>query len=319
MTRSRSFAVHTVFAIAALTAGSNALAQAGDYPNRPVKFLNAFPPGGSTDLFTRLMAQKLSEMWGQPVVVENKPGGGGNLGAQAAAKSPNDGYTVFMSSTTTHGINPSLYRNPGYDHIRDFTPVVKVATGVNVLVVNPQVPAKTVQELLAYVRANPGKLAYGSPGSGTSPHLSMELFKSVTGSDILHVPYKGSAPLLNDLLGGQVQLAFDNMPAALPHIKANKLRVLAVTSAKRAPQLPDVPTMIESGMKDFDVSPWWALFVPAGTPDAIVRKINADSVKVLQTAEVREKMAQSGAEATPSTKDELAALVRTETARWAKV
>ncbi len=290
-----------------------------DYPSRPVRIIVSYPPGGTTDLVARVIGQKLSETWGQPVVVENRPGAAGNIGTQSAAKAAPDGYTILQSSVAIHSTNPALYKNPGYDPFRDFAAVAKTASSINVLVVNPQVPVKSVAELIAYLRANPGKVAYASPGSGTSPHLSSELFKSMTGTDALHVPYKGSAPMLADLLGGQVQFAIDNLPASLPHIKAGKLRALAVTGPKRNAELPDVPTMAEAGVTGYEVTTWWGFAVPAGTPPAIIAKINADTLKALQSADVREKLMKQGLEPAPSTPAEMEALARSEFARWGKL
>nr|WP_151447900.1 tripartite tricarboxylate transporter substrate binding protein [Lacisediminimonas profundi] len=294
-------------------------AQALDYPNKPVSIIVSFPPGGSSDYFTRLVANNLAKTWGQAVVVQNRPGAGGNLGAQAAARSPADGYTIFMSSINTHAINPALYKNPGYDHIKDFAPVSKIATVPNVLVVNPDVPVKSVSELLAYFKANPAKAFYASSGAGTSPHLSSELFKSMTGTPIAHVPYKGSSPALTDVMAGVVPMAIENLPAAIANIKAGKLRALAVTSPKRSVELPDVPTMIEAGVPGYEVTSWWGVFVPAGTPPVIIKKINADIVHLLNLSEVKKSIASQGATPAPSTPEELAGLVTSETARWGKV
>ncbi len=218
------------------------------YPTKPVRIVVPFPAGGTTDILARAAAQKLSETWGQQVVVDNRPGAGGNIGAELVAKSPPDGYTLLMGTVGTHAINASLYAKMPYDHVKDFAPVILVAGVPNVLVVHPSLPVNSVQELIAYAKANPGKLNFASSGSGTSIHLSGELFKVMTGVQMTHVPYKGSAPALTDLVGGQVQLMFDNLPSSLPLIKAGKLRALAVTSAQRSPALPDVPTVAESGV-----------------------------------------------------------------------
>jgi tripartite-type tricarboxylate transporter receptor subunit TctC len=296
-----------------------ASAQSGDYPNRPVTLIVSFPPGGSSDFFTRLTARELSQAWGKPVVVENKPGAGGNIGAVAAARAQPDGYTLFMSSIATHGINASLYKSLGYDPVKDFAPVTKIATVPNVLVVHPSVPATTVKEYMAWVNADAKNAFYASSGVGTSPHLSTELLKAMTGLQLSHVPYKGSAPALADVVGGQVPMAIDNLPAAINLIKAGRLRALVVTSPTRSIDLPDVPTMIESGVPSYDVTSWWGLFVPAGTPEAIVRKINADLVKALGSPTMRAAIEKQGAAAAPSTPAELAALVTSETARWGKV
>ncbi|ETI06798.1 Bug family tripartite tricarboxylate transporter substrate binding protein [Bordetella pertussis] len=316
--QSRLLATWAVCAAAGMLAGP-AVASGAAYPTKPVTMIVSFPPGGSSDFFTRLVANNLSKMWGQPVVVENRPGAGGNIGAQAGAHAPADGYTLYMSSINTHAINPGLYQNPGYDHIKDFAPISEIATVMNVLVVNPSVPAKSVSELLAYFKADPSKAFYASPGAGTSPHLSSELFKRMTDTPITHVPYKGSNAALTDVMAGMVPMAIDNLPAALAHIKAGKLRALAVTSPKRSPDLPDVPTMDEAGVKGYDVTTWWALFAPAGTPQPIIAKINKDVNALLALPDVKQSIAKQGAEPAPSTPEELARLVEQETARWGKV
>jgi tripartite-type tricarboxylate transporter receptor subunit TctC len=235
-----------------------------------------FPAGGTTDILARAAAQKLSEAWGQQVIVDNRPGAGGNIGAELVAKAAPDGYTLLMGTVGTHAINSSLYAKMPYDHVKDFAPVILVAGVPNVLVVNPDLPIKTVAELIAYAKANPGKLNFASSGSGTSIHLSGELFKVMAGVQMTHVPYKGSAPALTDLIGGQVQLMFDNLPSSLPQIKGGKLRAVAVTSATRAAALPDVPTVAESGLPGFEASSWFGILAPAGTSKEIIAKINAE-------------------------------------------
>jgi len=296
-----------------------ALAQTPDYPNKPVNLIVSFPPGGSSDYFTRLVGNNLGKIWGQPVIIQNRPGAGGNIGAREAARAPGDGYTLYMSSINTHAINATMYKDPGYDHIKDFRPISRIATVSNVLVVHPDVPAKTVSELVALVKKDPSKAFYASPGAGTSPHLSSELFKSLTGTNITNVSYKGSAAALTDVVAGMVPMAIDNLPAALPLVRAGKLRALAVTGSRRSTDLPDVPTMAEAGVKGYDVTSWWALFAPAGTPDAIIAKINADVITLLNSEEVKKSIAQQGALPAPSTPAELAQLVDSETVRWSKV
>ncbi|HYG41650.1 MAG TPA: tripartite tricarboxylate transporter substrate binding protein [Bordetella sp.] len=301
-------------------AATGAVAQdATAYPSKPVTMIVSFPPGGSSDFFTRLVANGLSKKWGQPVVVENRPGAGGNIGAQLAARAAPDGYTLYMSSINTHGINPGLYKNLGFDPIKDFAPISKIATVANVLVVNPALPVESVSELLAYVSSHPDKAFYASPGSGTSPHLSSELFKRMTDTSITHVAYKGSNAALLDVMSGMVPMAIDNLPAAIAHIKAGKLRALAVTSPERSPQLPQVPTMIESGVKDYTVTSWWGLFTRKGTPPEIVAKINRDVVELLNEPEVQKTIALQGAMAAPSTPDELGQFAASEINRWGKV
>ena len=251
-----------------------------------------FPAAGTTDILARAAAQKLTEAFGQSVVVDNRPGAAGNIGADLVAKSAPDGYTLLMGTVGTHAINPSLYSKMPYDHVKDFVPVVLVAGVPNVLVVNPALPVNSVADLIKLAKDKPGQINFASSGSGTSIHLSGELFKTMAGVDITHVPYKGSSPALVDLIGGQVQIMFDNLPSALPQIKAGKLRAIAVTSLKRAPVLPDVPTISESGLPGFEASSWFGVLAPAGTPAPIVGRINAEINKWLQSADARRKIAQ---------------------------
>jgi len=289
------------------------------YPTKPIRIVVPFPAAGTTDILARAVAQKLTETWGQSVIVDNRPGAAGNIGAELVAKAAPDGYTLLMGTVGTHAINASLYAKMPYDHVKDFTPIVLVAGVPNVLVVNPSLPVKTVAELVAYEKANPGKLNFASSGSGTSIHLSGELFKTSAGVQMTHVPYKGSAPAVTDLIGGQVQLMFDNLPSALPHIKAGKLRAIAVTSLVRAPALPDVPTIAESGYPGFEASSWFGLLAPAGTKPEIVAKINAEVRKWLATPEARDKLASQGANAAGGTPEDFARHIAAETAKWAKV
>ena len=294
-------------------------AQSPPYPTRPIRLVVPFPAGGTTDILARSVAQKLTEAWGQPVVVDNRPGAAGNIGAELVAKSPADGYTLLMGTVGTHAINASLYAKMPYDHVKDFVPVILVAGVPNVLVVNPAVPANSVQELIVYAKANPGKLNFASSGSGTSIHLAGELFKVSAGVQMTHIPYKGSSPALQDLIGGQVQLMFDNLPSALPQIKGGKLRALAVTSSTRAAVLPDVPTVAESGLPGFEASSWFGVLAPAGTPPAIVTRINAEVAKWLASPEARDKLLSQGANAVGGTPEDFARHIQVETAKWAKV
>jgi len=313
----RSLALVACSAFALLGAPS-ALAQA-PFPTKPVRLVVPFPAGGTTDILARAAAQKLSETLGQQVIVDNRPGAGGNIGAELVAKAPADGYTLLMGTVGTHAINPSLYAKMPYDHVKDFAPVILVAGVPNVLVVNPDLPFKTVADVVAYAKANPGKLNFASSGSGTSIHLSGELFKVIAGVQMTHVPYKGSAPALTDLIGGQVQLMFDNLPSALPQIKGGKLRAVAVTSTTRAAALPDVPTVAESGLPGFESSSWFGILAPAGTPKDIIAKINTDVQKWLSTPEAKEKLLGQGAIAAGGSPDEFAKHIQAETAKWAKV
>jgi tripartite-type tricarboxylate transporter receptor subunit TctC len=302
-----------------LLAACAAAASAQSFPSKPIRIVVPFPPGGTTDVLARAAAQKLSDTLGQPAVVDNRPGAGGNIGAELVAKSPPDGYTLLMGTVGTHAINPALYPKMPYDHIRDFAPVILVAGVPNVLVINPSLPVNSVQELVAYARANPGKLNFASSGSGTSIHLSGELFKTAAGLSMTHVPYKGSAPALMDLIGGQVQLMFDNLPSALPQIKAGKLKALAVTSRERAPALPNVPTIAESGFPGFEASSWFGLLAPAGTPQPVIATINGEVAKWLASPDAKEKLLAQGANAAGGTPEDFAKHIAAETAKWQKV
>ena len=296
---------------------AGAFAQA--YPTRSIRLVVPFPAGGTTDILARAAAQKLSESLGQAVIVDNRPGAAGNIGADIVAKSAPDGYTLLMGTVGTHAINPGLYAKMPYDHVKDFMPVVLVAGVPNVLVVNPAFPVNSVAELIALAKSKPGTVNFASSGSGTSIHLSGELFKTMAGVDITHIPYKGSSPALTDLMGGQVQIMFDNLPSSLPLIKGGKLRAIAVTSLKRAPALPDVPTLNESGLPGFEASSWFGVLAPTGTPAPVVARINADVNKWLQSPEAREQLLAQGANAAGGTSEQFAAHIRAETEKWAKV
>ena len=300
-----------------LTIAAGALC-AQHYPNKPIRYIVGFPPGGSTDLIARTAAGKLTEMIGQQVIVENRPGAGGTIAAEIAARATPDGYTL-MHAGMTMAINPALRRNLPYVPLRDFAPVTLLSKLPNVLVVSNAFPAKNVPEFIAHAKANPGKVSYGSSGVGAVPHLSMELFKKLAGIDIVHVPYKGSAQVLTDLLGGQIPVMFDNLPANLPHIKFGRIRALATASAKRNPQLPDLPTFIESGVAGFEVTGWLGMFAPAATPRNVIATLNAHMVKALTAPDTQKRLAEHGAEASPSTPAEFGALLKSETVRWAQV
>jgi tripartite-type tricarboxylate transporter receptor subunit TctC len=294
-------------------------AQAQTYPSKPIRMVVPFTPGGTTDILARTVGQKMGEAWGQLVVVDNRPGAGGNIGSELVAKAPPDGYTLLMGTISTHAINASLYRRLPFDPTRDFAPVSRVGTLPNILIVHPSVPVKSVKELIELARSKPGELNFASSGVGTSLHLSGALFNSMAGVNLVHVPYKGSSPALADLLGGQVKIMFDNLPSALPHVKAGKLKPLAVTGTRRASVLPEVPTVIESGLAGFEVTSWFAVFAPAKTPKDIVTKLNGEIVKILNSADVQEKLTQIGVDAAPTTPEELAAFARAETEKWGKV
>ena len=304
-------------AVALAASSFTAFAHADTWPSRPVKITFGFPPASATDVVARTVGQKLSEKWGQSVVIDNKPGAGGNLASEIAAKQPADGYTIFFG-TVANAISTSYYSKLGYDYLKDFTPITLVATTPLVLVVNPSVPAKNVKELIAYAKANPGKLNFGSGGPGTSNHLAGEMFKSATGTDMIHVAYKGTPAAYTDLMSGRIGLMFDNIVAAMPHIKSGALRAIAVTSAQRAASLPDVPTVAESGVPGFEAVSWIGALVPAGTPQGIVKKVHDDLVAVLHMPDVQEKLAASGAVVVGNTPEQFADWNRNEIAKWAK-
>jgi len=295
-------------------------ARAADaYPAKPVRFVVAFPPGGGTDIIARAIAQKLAERIAQQVVVDNRPGAGGNIGTDIVAKSAPDGYTMLMGSAGPLAINASLFGKMPFDPIKDLAPVTLAASTPNVLVVHPSLKAATVKELIALAKARPGEINFASSGHGTPAHLAGELFNSMAGVKMVHVPYKGAAPALADLLGGQVQLMFSTMPPALPHVKDGKLRALAVTSAKRSPAAPDLPTLDEIALPGFEANTWHGVVVPAGTPATIVARLNREIVAILHLPDVVERFSSQGAEALGSTPEEFAAYIRSETLKWAKV
>jgi len=303
--------------VALALAAASTLAQAQAWPSKPVKILFGFPAGSATDIIARNVGQKLSEKWGQPVVIDNRPGAGGNLGSELAARAPADGYTIFFG-TVANAVSASYYSKLNYDYLKDFAPITLVATTPLVLVANPAVPVNTVKELIAYAKANPGKLNFGSGGTGTSNHLAGEMFKAYTGTDMQHVPYKGTPAAHADLLSGQIGLLFDNIVAVMGHVKSGKVKAIAVTSAQRAESLPDVPTVAESGVPGFEAVSWIGALVPAGTPKDIVDKIHADMVAVLKMPDVREKLGASGAVLVGNTQAEFAAWNRSEIEKWAR-
>ncbi|HEX7888750.1 MAG TPA: tripartite tricarboxylate transporter substrate binding protein [Ramlibacter sp.] len=305
------------FALAAVAAVATPVARAEAWPNKPVKILFGFPAGSATDVIARTVGQKLSDKWGQPVVIENRPGAGGNLGSELAARAPADGYTIFFG-TVANAISVSLYGKLNYDYLKDFTPITLVATTPLVLVANPSVPVKNVKELIALAKAKPGQLNFGSGGVGTSNHLAGEMFKTATATELVHVPYKGTPAAYNDMFGGQVALMWDNIVAATTHVKNGKLKPIAVTSLQRASSLPEVPTMAESGLPGFEAVSWIGALVPAGTPQPVVDKIHADLVAVLRMPEVKDKLAASGAVVVGNTPEQFAAWNRDEIAKWSK-
>jgi tripartite-type tricarboxylate transporter receptor subunit TctC len=313
------FSRFTTLALAIALPGIAVQAHAQAYPSQPIKIIVPFTAGGTTDILARTIGQKLSEAWRQPVIVENRPGAGGNIGADVVAKAKPDGYTILMGTIGTQSINASLYAKMPYDAAKDFAPITLVAMVPNVLVVHPAVNARTVGELVALAKAKPGELNFASSSTGGSPHLSGEMFKQMTGANIVHVPYKGSAPAITDLLGGQVSLMFDNLPSALPQVKAGKLRALGVTSARRSQAAPDIPTIAESGVPGYEVDSWFGILAPAATPKEIVSKLNVEIVRILKIPEVRERLLEQGAEPVGDTPEHFAEHIRRETAKWARV
>ena len=296
-------------------ASNQAVAQAA-YPNKPIRLVVTFPTGGAPDILARLFSEKAQ--LGQPIVIDNKPGAGGNIGSDIVAKSAGDGYTLVMGTVGTHSINGALYEKMPYDMVKNFTPISLIASAPNLLVVNNDLPVKTVPELIAYMKANPNKLSFGSPGIGTSVHMSGELFKSMTGTSMTHVPYKGRQFFIPDLIGGSIQLVFDNMPSALPMAKEGKIRAVAQTTAKRSPAAPDIPTVAES-LPGFEATTWFAMFAPANTPKPVVDRLNAEIVRVFKLPEVAERLKTLGLDAVLSSSDELGKYQATEIVKWAKV
>jgi tripartite-type tricarboxylate transporter receptor subunit TctC len=305
-----------VVAILVLVFASVASAQT--YPSKPLRFIVPFP-GGFSDVLARQIGARMSEALGQPVVVENRPGGSGQIGAQEVIRAPADGHTLFMGHIGTHAINAHIFPKLSYDPDKDFAPVTLLVTVPNLLVVHPSVPARNVRELIALAKSKPGGLSYASPGSGTSGHLAAELFKSLAGVFIVHIPYKGAAPALQDLMGGQVHLLFDTLAQSYPQAKAGKVRALAVTTVKRHPTAPEVPTMDEQGFPGWETGPWFGIFVRAGTPESMLRKLHAESAKALGSPEVRERFVAQGANVVGNTPEEFAAFIRAESARWGKL
>ncbi len=313
----KNLIVSLVAVSAAFTGLTAHAAEPVQWPTKPVKITFGFPAASATDVIARAVGQKLSEKWGQSVVIENRPGAGGNLGSEVAARAPNDGYTIFFG-TVANAISTTLYSKLNYDYLKDFTPVTLVATTPLVLVANQSLPVKNVKELIDYAKANPGKLNFGSGGVGTSNHLAGEMFKADTRTQMIHVAYKGTPAAYNDLFSGQVSLMWDNIVAVTPHVKSGRLKPLAVTSAKRSTSLPDVPTIAESGLPGFEAVSWIGALVPAGTPQPIVDKIHTDLVAVLRMPEIREKLGALGAEVVGNTPEQFAAWNRDEIAKWAK-
>ncbi len=306
-------------AVTILTTGyALAQAPAGAYPSKQIRYLVPFAPGGPTDTISRAVGQKLNEAWNQPVIIDNRPGAGGNIATEIAAKAPPDGYTLF-SGTVANAINQSLFPKLPFDFVRDFAPVsMTYVTGL-ILAVHPSLPVKSVKELIALAKARPGELSFSSSGVGGTPHLSGELFNALAGVQMVHVPYKGSAPAMADLLGGQIQLTFDNMLTVTPQVKAGKLRGLAITLPTRSPLVPELPTIAEAGLKGFEVQSWNGVMVPTGTPKDIVARLNTEVVRILRQPDLRERFAIQGIELTPTTPEAFGVFIRQDIAKWAKV
>jgi tripartite-type tricarboxylate transporter receptor subunit TctC len=308
--------------VAGVIAATSWLAVVGyaqPYPAKPVRYVVAFPPGDGPDITARMVGERLSRMWDQQVLVENRVGAGGTIAAAFVAKAPADGYTLFHCNIASNAIAPAVYLKLPYDTLRDFAMVSRIATTANVLVVHPSMSVKSIAEFIAFAKAHPGKVSYGTGGVGASPHLSMELFKLNTRIDIVHVPYKGASPAAVDLIGGQIPAMMANLPSILPLILSGKARALAVTSEKRAAPLPAVPTMIESGLPGYVVTAWYGMCTPAGTPPAVLNKLHADLMQTLQASDFRQRLADLVIDVAPTSRDEFVAFVRSELERWAKV
>ena len=294
-------------------------ATAQEFPARSVRIVVPFPPAGAADLLTRALGKRLGELWNQPVVAENRPGAGGNIGAEAVARSSPDGYTLLMAAVTTHAVSMTLYAKLGYDVEKDLAPVSMVANVPHILVAHPSVPGKTLAETIAWLKAQGGKTDFASQGNGTLSHLEFELMKSMAGFSANHVPYKGSAPALVDLLAGNVVLLFDSIPSALPHVRSGKLRGVGVASSRRSPVLPELPSLTEAGLTGFVADNWFGIMAPAGTPPAIIRKLNADVVKALDSQELKDIVSRQGGEVIGGTPEQMAAQIRGDRQKWGKV
>jgi tripartite-type tricarboxylate transporter receptor subunit TctC len=311
--------MHVRACIAALLFAAALPAAAQGFPNKPLRLIVPFTPAGAVDIASRAIANELTKNLGQPVAVENRPGAGGNLGAEVAAKSPADGYTLFMSTSGIQAINPALYAKMNVDVNKELTPVAPLVSLSNVLVLHPSVKASSVKDVIALAKAEPGKLAYASSGSGTSIHMSGAMFTQLTQIDMLHVPYKGSAPAVTDLLAGTVQMMFDNIPSALPHIKSGKLKALATTGAKRDPSLPDLPTIAEAGVPGYESGVWFGLMVPAGTPKDVIGRLNAEAVKGAKSPEFVKRMTDLGYNIIPGSPEQMSDMIKTEINRWTPI
>jgi tripartite-type tricarboxylate transporter receptor subunit TctC len=302
--------------VVAITAPA-AAAQA--FPSKPIRIVVPSAPGDGSDLIARAIGQKLSEAWGQPVVIDNRPGAGGRIGSEVAAKSAPDGYTWIMANAGSHGINAAVYTNLPFDVERDFAPITQIMRAPNVLVVSPSLGVNTVPEFIALLKKNPGKYTYGSGGNGSSAHMSAELFKMMAGVDLVHIPYKGATPALTDLIGGQIAMFLGNLPPTMPFIKNGQVKALAVTSLKRSPQLPNVPTLDEAGLKGFETIAWFGLLAPAGTPKDIIDKTYAEVARIIQLPDIRERIIALGGEPVGNRPEEFAAIIHSDVVKWKKV
>jgi len=309
--------VRVTVATLALVAAAQAAAQA--WPTKPIRLVVPFPPGGAVDFYARVVQQPLSEVLGQTVVIDNKAGASGMVGAEAVAKAPPDGYTLLLGNIASLAINVGIYPKMPYDPLKDFTPIVRTVDVNYVLVVHPSVPVKSVPELIAYAKANPGKLSYGSAGSGSLPHLGTELFKAQTGTDLVHVPYKGGGPMVTDLLGGSVQVVIGDQANLMPHVQSGKLRALAVATPKRSPNAPDLPTIAETGLAGYDATAWQGLVGPAGMPPDVVRRLNEAFNKVMVMPAVREKLVGGGLDPVGGTPEQFGRFIGSEIAKWTKI
>ena len=305
--------------VAAVAMACASIALAQTYPAKPVRIVVPFPPGGTSDILARTIGPRLTAEWGQPVIVDNRPGASGNIAAEHVARSPGDGYTLFITTVGIHAIHPSLYSKLPFDTVRDFTPITNLVMLPSVLTVHPSIPARTVKELIALAKRRPGELSYSSAGSGSQPHLTAEMFKTMAGVDLLHVPYKGAAQQLTDLVGGHVALTFATAPSAVPFIKNGQMRAIGVSSGKRASALPDVPTIAEAGVPGYEAVGWNGLMGPANMPAPVLEKIHATVVKVFSLPEVRDRMVSLAADPVTTTPAEFGAYIKAEMAKWAKV
>ncbi len=311
--------LHALFAMALFVGASGLSPALGQgYPSKPIRLVVGVPPGGTTDVVARIVGQKLAEQLGQPVVIDNRGGAGGNIGAEAVAKAAPDGYTLFLAVIGTMAINPSLYRDMPFDTLRDFAPISQLTSMPQVMLVHPSIPAKSVREFIAYAKSRPGKIDFASGGNGTATHLAGELFKAMSGTDLVHVPYKGNGPAMTDLVSGRVAVMFDQVFTGLPFVRSGKLRALGVTTARRSPAAPDIPTIAESGLPGYDVTTWHGLVAPAGTPREIVNRLHDEVVKALNSPEVRERFAANGIDPVSSTPEEFGAFMKAEIKKWSE-